>query len=55
MKPLKDIEWKQGLLYACAGESKKQVTRQYFMDRSGISNDNTLNLIERECRITLKK
>ncbi len=54
MTALKEVEWKQGLLYACAGQSTQLVTKQYFKDRSGISNDKTVDRIARECRITFK-
>lgn len=54
MRALKEIEWKHGIIYACAGQSSQLVTKQYFKDRSGISSDKTINKIVRDWQIKFK-
>lgn len=51
MKPLRDIEYKDGVIYACAGQSSHPITRKYFMDRSGIRRKKTINMIAKDWHI----
>jgi len=50
---MKEIEWKHGVLWACAGQSSQPITREYFMARSGL-NDKSINMVAKDWHIVFK-
>jgi len=48
------IEYKDGIVYACLGESDKPITREYFKSRSGISHEMTIDRIVKNTNFKFK-
>lgn len=47
------IEYKDGVVYVCFGESTHLVTRKYFMARSGIRSNRTIDIIVKDTHLKL--
>jgi len=50
---MKEIEWKNGVIWACAGQSSQLITREHFKMRTGL-NDKSINMIAKDFNFKFK-
>lgn len=49
------LRWDDGIVHVCFGESDRPISQNYFKKRSGITNNRTLDKIQRKSGIKLSK